>query len=172
MLAPRAPIQCDRHMIVVWIGGLLGSIGTLFGGSSGGASSVAAGASGAAEFASAVAGLGSGASFASNFSLAAMHSGGIVGLDAGFRTLSLPLDALDALPRYHTGLGANEFAAVLQRGERVLTEQQQQQIGAAANNNDGSGGPPLHLAVNVSGTGDRDTIAEPGSRLPVPLWMR
>lgn len=56
-------------------------------------------------------------------SLPLMHSGGRVGIDAsGYRMV--PLSLLDHAPRYHSGLNSDEFAAILQRGERVLTANQ------------------------------------------------
>jgi hypothetical protein len=49
------------------------------------------------------------------------------------------------LPRYHGGLGGNEFAAILQKGERVLTERQQQQVQAAA----GGGGDTVSISIDA-----------------------
>jgi len=46
------------------------------------------------------------------------HEGGIVGEISSGRTISGL--ALATAPRLHSGLGPNEFAAVLERGERVI----------------------------------------------------
>jgi hypothetical protein len=50
----------------------------------------------------------------------AAHTGGLIGVDQFMRRSVHPAAFIGA-PRLHTGLGSNEFAAVLQRGERVLT---------------------------------------------------
>jgi hypothetical protein len=46
------------------------------------------------------------------------HGGGLVGDIALRRTM--PASAFAGAPRYHDGLGANEFPAILERGERVI----------------------------------------------------
>lgn len=51
------------------------------------------------------------------------HTGGEVGTTPVPRR-PLTRSMVARAPRFHTGLGADEFAAVLQRGERVLTSQQ------------------------------------------------
>lgn len=56
-----------------------------------------------------------------------MHSGGIVGLSG--EPMLIPMAAMANAPRYHTGLMSDEFAAVLQRGEQVLTAQRARQVG-------------------------------------------
>jgi hypothetical protein len=48
-------------------------------------------------------------------------------------------------PRFHGGLGANEFVGILQKGERVLTERQQQQVQAAA----GSSGDTVSISIDA-----------------------
>jgi len=102
---------------------LAAKVAGLFGG--GGAFSAGAtGAAGVAESASAIAGTGSGASFGSNFSLNAMHTGGIVGAANDNPTRLIPAQTVAGAPRFHTGLNADEMVAVLQRGERVLTARQ------------------------------------------------
>ncbi len=68
------------------------------------------------------------------------HKGGLVGFEPSF-TRMLDQSIIDRAPRFHAGLGANEFAAILEKGERVLTGRQQQQVAAAANNN--SAGQPV-----------------------------
>lgn len=50
------------------------------------------------------------------------HSGGIVGY--GAPTRSVPASTFYGAPRFHDGLNGDEFAAILQKGERVLTQKQ------------------------------------------------
>ena len=59
-----------------------------------------------------------------------LHRGGVVGHDGDLRTV--PASVFAGAPRYHAGLAGDEFAAILQRGERVLTGAQQKQVSAAA----------------------------------------
>jgi hypothetical protein len=61
-----------------------------------------------------------------------MHSGGIVGRDRSFTRNISPLAFIGA-PRFHDGMGDDEFPAVLQRGERVLTANQDARNSAAMN---------------------------------------
>jgi hypothetical protein len=57
------------------------------------------------------------------------HQGGVVG-GSGYPTRSAdPAIFVDA-PRFHTGLGSDEYAAILQRGERVLTANQNDRTAA------------------------------------------
>ena len=83
-------------------GGGLGGLGGLFGGSGGGGD------------------------FATSFAdVAAFHSGGVVGSTFGTmlsRNVSPSLFA--GAPRFHDGLTGDEFPAILQKGERVLTQNQ------------------------------------------------
>ncbi|CAM5769775.1 tape measure protein [Bosea minatitlanensis] len=66
--------------------------------------------------------LGLGGSAGVSVAAAKMHSGGLGGVD-GTR-ISVPAAAFANAPRFHTGLGSREFAAVLEMGERVLTSRQ------------------------------------------------
>jgi len=50
------------------------------------------------------------------------HEGGKVGPGGETFTRMLPSSLLNGAPRYHTGLMPDEYAAILQRGETVLTE--------------------------------------------------
>ena len=115
------------------IGGII-SIGAKIAGLFGGGPDFSAGATGKAgiaEAASAVAGTGSGASYGSNFSLNAMHSGGIVGSNDNYPMRSVPAQMIANAPRFHNGmpgLRPDELPAVLQRGERVLTRAQDDRI--------------------------------------------
>lgn len=72
---------------------------------------------------------------------AGLHRGGLVGdPNAPSFTRSVPATTFDGAPRYHTGLNSDEFAAILQRGERVLTAGQSQRLTAAMNGMGGRGG--------------------------------
>lgn len=65
------------------------------------------------------------------------HMGGLVGANDNLPTKLFPTALIAGLPRFHNGLGGNEFAAILQRGERVLTQRQQDQVRAAASKDGG-----------------------------------
>jgi hypothetical protein len=65
--------------------------------------------------------------FSGLFSL--FHDGGSVGSDSTVQRAFNPAIFIGA-PRFHDGLGDDEFPAVLQRGERVLTAQQDQRATA------------------------------------------
>lgn len=54
------------------------------------------------------------------------HSGGIIGQNT-FASRNVPSSLFNNAPRYHNGLAPDEFPAILQRGEAVLTKEQQQQ---------------------------------------------
>jgi hypothetical protein len=56
-----------------------------------------------------------------------------------------PTAKIAGLPRYHSGLGGNEFAAILQKGERVLTARQQDQVRAASS----SGGDNFSISIDA-----------------------
>jgi len=87
--------------------GAIGSgLGSLFGGQGGGA------AYGSLY-------TGSSANYGAMQSFYGYHSGGLVGQDASF-VRSLPASYLRGAPRFHQGLGAGEFPAILQAGERVI----------------------------------------------------
>ena len=49
------------------------------------------------------------------------HSGGVVGSAPAYRTVS---PSIFTGPRFHSGLSTGEFPAILQHGERVLTQAQ------------------------------------------------
>ncbi len=71
---------------------------------------------------------------------AGLHRGGLVGdPNAPSFTRSVPAATFDGAPRYHTGLNSDEFAAILQRGERVMTANQSQRLAAAMNGMGGGG---------------------------------
>jgi hypothetical protein len=87
------------------------------------------------------------------------HAGGVVGDHASHDTKWAPVDVFGDAPRFHSGLGGDEFPAILQRGERVLTERHQQQAIAAA---DGAGADAtgdeqhVHVHFNISAMDGRD----------------
>jgi len=105
-----------------------GLIGSLFGGGDG----MASGGDLSALTSEAASNISAGA--------AGLHGGGLVGYDPPTFTRMVDPAMFAHAPRMHSGLGANEFAAILEKGERVLTGQQQKQVHAAANNNNGGGG--------------------------------
>jgi len=59
-----------------------------------------------------------------------MHSGGIVGMHG--TPISVPAAAFAGARRYHSGLKPSEFAAVLEKGEAVLTQRHQAGVAAMA----------------------------------------
>lgn len=123
-----------------------GLIGKLFGGGSSAASSMVD--TGTWDLGSAASGA-IGGSFA-------MHSGGLVGTDGSPR--SVPAYLFAGAPRYHSGLNNDEFATILQRGERVLTANQNNQatgqLRAAAS---GGGGGTVNHHWNIT-TPDADSF--------------
>jgi hypothetical protein len=56
------------------------------------------------------------------------HGGGLVGASGGRTKIAHP-GIFKGAPRFHTGLTAREFPAILERGERVLTAQQDRRLG-------------------------------------------
>ena len=103
--------------------------GSLFGGGSG-ASGGAGGDSGGGLFGGLFSGLGG--IFKSLFgAFGLMHSGGVVGpgMTSTFRVVNPAI--FNTALRYHSGLGSDEFPAILQKGERVLTSSQDQRATAA-----------------------------------------
>ncbi|GJD99474.1 hypothetical protein [Methylobacterium isbiliense] len=69
-----------------------------------------------------------------------LHDGGRVG-DPGIPRVRVDPRIFHDAPRYHTGLASNEFAAVLQEGETVLTERQTDMVrGSLSGVRSGGGG--------------------------------
>lgn len=62
---------------------------------------------------------------------AVMHGGGVIGIDRPRRTVALSAATISAAPRLHAGLRSDEYPAVLQRGESVLTPSQMRQLAPA-----------------------------------------
>jgi len=82
-----------------------------------------------------------------------MHGGGIVGKDHSFiRRVDPAIFAV--APRLHTGLRPDEFPAILQRGEQVLSRRE-----VAA----GRGAPVLNITVNNTAPGTRARVEDSGN---------
>lgn len=66
-----------------------------------------------------------------------MHTGGVGAHEASF-TRSVPISVFANAPRYHTGIGPNERAAIIRNDEGVFTEGQMQALGLMANRGGGT----------------------------------
>ncbi len=127
----------------------------LFGGANGGKSSLGGGVLGQAtgSIGDWITGLfGSGMNIGSPIELGSgmttafgMHGGGVAGSDWAF-TRNVPASLYFGAPRYHTGLGNDEIAAILKRKEVVLTEGQAAGVASAL-----SGGGSTVNVFNYSG---------------------
>ncbi len=107
--------------------GLLGALGSLFGGSAGGGSSAAMSTSTALAL--------------------VKHAGGVV--DGTGPARRIPAWMLSGAPRLHNGLAPDEYPAILQRGERVVSKDRAQM-------------PAANITINVAapaGRLDRESIA-------------
>lgn len=88
------------------------------------------------------------------------HDGGIVGVH-GVARRKLPVSVIRSAPRFHSGLTGREFPAVLEAGERVLTERMGQSATrtiaglTAATAGAGGGKPELHIHA-----GDRTEVTQ------------
>ena len=121
--------------------GLLGQFGGLFGPSA----TTLANLTGATAT-----GLGASALTASTGILVGgVHSGGLIGTDPWTFTRTVPANDFSGAPRFHTGLGADEFAAILQRGERVLTANQNTRLAATLNGLTAQGEKPQAPAPTI-----------------------
>jgi hypothetical protein len=92
---------------------------------------------------------------------AVAHGGGLVGRISSHRFV--PGGLFFNAPRFHAGLGADEFATILQRGERVLTAGQQRQMAAAANDRGRPGGHSF--TFNFPSTTSPDGFRRAGSQV-------
>lgn len=95
-----------------------------------------------------------------------MHGGGVVGVDR-FTTRTASASSWANAPRYHNGLKSDEYYAILQRGESVLTPAQMRQLAPASGVGVASAGGAaavnVHLPVtlvNNSGTPMRATATQ------------
>lgn len=91
-----------------------------------------------------------------NVAASKLHSGGLGGYEKMGNIVDSAVHYINA-PRYHTGLKSDEFRAVLQRGERVLTERDTKRVdrvlSAAANGHmvtQKGGGVVLNMTVNAN----------------------
>jgi len=91
------------------------------------------------------------------------HGGGVVGLDG--TPVLMPAINLNTLPRFHEGMGGDEFAAILQKGERVLTTQQQQQVAAAANSNESKSNGPMIFNFSFPANSSPDSFRRAGQQV-------
>lgn len=108
------------------LGGLFGLFGKLFGGGAGAAGAVAA------PIEASVGMLNEGGVGMFGL-LGAIHGGGRVGITSPTFMKAVDLSVFDTAPRFHTGLSADEFPAILQHGERVLTENQSDRVDRVLN---------------------------------------
>jgi len=121
--------------------GLLGQFGGLFGPSA----TTLANLTGATAT-----GLGASALTASTGILVGgVHNGGLIGTDPWTFTRTVPANDFSDAPRFHTGLGADEFAAILQRGERVLTANQNTRLAATLTGLSAQGEKPQTPAPTI-----------------------
>jgi hypothetical protein len=125
-------------------GDIVGSIGSLFG------------VTGAANAGPAGGGIAGGV----------MHGGGVVGRDVA-SVREVPAAVFAGAPRYHMGLLSDEFPAILQKGEIVLTELQQGIVNGALSRpilmHPGAGAsdkPPVTINVH-QGAGTEAKVGQP-----------
>ena len=69
------------------------------------------------------------------------HSGGTVGDPHPVR--SIPISYLVSAPRLHSGIAADEYPAILQRGEKVISKGK-----AGESGNNGGGGGKTSVTIN------------------------
>jgi len=94
------------------------------------------------------------------------HRGGLVGANDNFSRM-YPVSLFANAPRFHNGLGGEEFAAILQKGERVLTARQQDQV-AAATRTKGDGDNAGHVFnFNFPSNTTPDRFRASGSQVAV-----
>lgn len=93
--------------------------------------------------------------------VAMYHGGGIVGAPGG-RTKAVHPGIFTGAPKFHTGLTAKEFPAVLERGERVLTARQDQRLSntmdgltQAATGRASPAPAAMNVVINEAPGGDR-----------------
>jgi hypothetical protein len=77
------------------------------------------------------------------------HQGGIVGQTSPSFVRTLPAMAFASAPRLHAGFAPDEFPAILQRGERVLSRREYASVGGERGlRNDGG---TVHVHLNLDG---------------------
>jgi hypothetical protein len=149
---------------VNWVGGQGfyehgGLIGSMFGSGGGGASTYGFSTTGINAGLDPNTGLFSGGS--------TYHSGGLVGVDAvPVRMVSGGI--FDHAPHFQSGLGGNEFAAILHRSERVLTSNQNDRLehvlGRVAGGETGGGRGGGNVVFNIT-TPDADSFRASQSQI-------
>jgi hypothetical protein len=89
--------------------------------------------------------------------LAGAHTGWHVGMEPPPETRFVHAPSFDTLPRFHQGLGGDEFMGILQKGERVITERQQGQIKAATASEKGDAATTNNFTFHLPGIKDQRT---------------
>ena len=84
-----------------------------------------------------------------------MHSGGIVGKDAGDKVREISENLMNVAPRLHNGLKPDEYPAVLQKGEGVFTKGQMEAMG---------GGTEVNIIDKRSGNAPQAEVQESQGR--------
>lgn len=88
---------------------------------------------------------GGGSSFDLPADVSIAHGGGVIGIDNLTRRTA-SADAWHGAPRFHTGLKSDEYRAILQRGESVLTPAQMRQLAPVG----GAGMSPVNVGLQVN----------------------
>lgn len=78
------------------------------------------------------------------------HGGGVIGVDS-FAQRQVPMSAFNGAPRFHQGLKSDEYYAVLQRGESVLTPAQMREVGGRGGSSVTVNLPAINV-INQTGT--------------------
>ena len=102
----------------------------------------------ASAYAAATGATAANAAIATDASALYMHTGGVVG-SAGVPRRSADASLFDNAPRYHAGLQSDEFAAILQRGERVLTANQNARVENTLRAAGGAGGHTFNFNITT-----------------------
>ena len=93
----------------------------------------------------------SGSQLTSSFGVAGLgfHKGGVVSNDGASFMRVVDASVFSNAPRYHDGLGNDEIAAILQRGERVITANQNQQLQSLLTQVGGNSGGVAQSQPNI-----------------------
>ena len=126
-------------------GGITGAIGSLFGG----------GQEATNQFYTSTYGSQSSLSPFEPATFDKMHSGGIVGKDAGDKVREISENLMNVAPRLHNGLKPDEYPAVLQKGEGVFTKGQMEAMG---------GGTEVNIIDKRSGNAPQAEVQESQGR--------
>lgn len=85
-----------------------------------------------------------------------IHAGGVAG-DARLPTRRVDAAVFNDAPRFHQGLNSDEVAAILQRGERVLTTDQTRRLGSVLGDAPNDRSRPA-TTININGVTDFDSF--------------